>query len=86
MLFYEKSLGIYFSSVNLTKFANILEKLKAKPCICKLILMFYLPTSLAKTSYRQMALWQFSFKFPISQKWLIFAGKPQFSKFFSNRK
>jgi len=22
-----------------------------------------------------MALWQFSFKFPISQKWLIFAGK-----------
>jgi hypothetical protein len=74
-------LGIYFSSVNLTKFANVLEKLKEKPCICKFILIFYLSTSLAKTSYRQMALWQFSFKFHISQKWLIFAGKPQFSKF-----
>ncbi len=36
MLFYEKNLGIYFSSVNLTKFANVLEKLKAKPCICKI--------------------------------------------------
>jgi hypothetical protein len=83
ILFYEKNLEIQFSSVNLTKFAIVLEKLKAKRCICKFILMFYLQTSLAKTSYRrQMALWQFSFKFPISQKWLIFAGKPQFSKFF----
>jgi hypothetical protein len=51
--------------------------------------MFYLQTSLVKTSYRQMALWQFSFKFPISQKWLIFVGKPQIFPSFSqteNRK
>ncbi len=86
MLFYEKNLGIYFSSVNLTKFGNVLEKVKAKPCLLKFIHMLYFQTSLAKTSYRQMALWPFSFKFPILQKLLIFAGKPRFSKFFSNRK